>query len=566
MNCLHKNPFPDSKKYRRTPADIMYLARLGCIHPSRLSFLRIFLRKPKNESWQFARWIWEIDEKGIGHCVYCIKTPQRCYSLVAFAHNLSPDKRTDRVIATAWDATFALFDGIPTKNDIQQLAKNVPLQEAGRVCANVLCLSRANRSVRLFEHVVDRLSKGLQPNQCEIDNVGYLMRTTAVYGSGKFGAADFNAIATRPEFNTPFQAEMLSVWVIRQFSIDIVEHLAKVRGGKNAASFCTEGRKSLGVGNSTGLGMAPFLIRHPILLNNWMMAREEALARVRAQAISAPEKITQLHKAFEKADENLKKWHSNHPLQMAKLTKLRHDFVKIEHKIEKFCATSAHPWNRLWLWGQKNLSIEGQEALLSLILEPNGALIDGLAQCMSADETKDFFIHGAMSVKKLKALLRHNYEWALTSDLYSHEQFARFWYVSAEKLEPRLGNRFQEDGADREHPLGIAHLAQMLYRALDKWKENTPIAHFLHTEPTHRYIARRVQRSVKYPFGEIRDNLLCKNMLPIDLLRTKLAFLGATRFDPRSDRWVRVSLFQDQPYPHDITKPIDSKELANIAS
>jgi hypothetical protein len=46
-------------------------------------------------------------------------------------------------------------------------------------------------------------------------------------------------------------------------------------------------------------------------------------------------------------------------------------------------------------------------------------------------------------------------------------------------------------------------------------------------------------------------------MLPIDLLRCKLAFFGATRFDPRSDRWVRISLFQGAPYPDDL-KPGDT--------
>ena len=33
---------------------------------------------------------------------------------------------------------------------------------------------------------------------------------------------------------------------------------------------------------------------------------------------------------------------------------------------------------------------------------------------------------------------------------------ARFWYVSAEKLEPRLGERSSEPGAEREQPLAIA--------------------------------------------------------------------------------------------------------------
>jgi hypothetical protein len=37
--------------------------------------------------------------------------------------------------------------------------------------------------------------------------------------------------------------------------------------------------KNLGIGNSTGLGMAPFIVNHPTLLNNWILSRETALKR-----------------------------------------------------------------------------------------------------------------------------------------------------------------------------------------------------------------------------------------------------------------------------------------------
>ena len=65
-------------------------------------------------------------------------------------------------------------------------------------------------------------------------------------------------------------------------------------------------------------------------------------------------------------------------------------------------------------------------------------------------------------------------------------------------------------------------------------------------------MARRAQIMARHPFAEIQDNLLDAEMLPIDLLRCKLAFFGATRFDPRSDRWVRICLYQDAPYPDEL--------------
>ena len=41
--------------------------------------------------------------------------------------------------------------------------------------------------------------------------------------------------------------------------------------------------RSLGIGNSTGLGMAPFIVNHPTLLNNWVLARETALKEIRGK-------------------------------------------------------------------------------------------------------------------------------------------------------------------------------------------------------------------------------------------------------------------------------------------
>ena len=67
--------------------------------------------------------------------------------------------RSDRVIASAWDATFTLYDGRPSVDDIKRLNQHVPYQEEGRLTQNELCLSRANRSVRLWDYVLNRLAE-----------------------------------------------------------------------------------------------------------------------------------------------------------------------------------------------------------------------------------------------------------------------------------------------------------------------------------------------------------------------------------------------------------------------
>lgn len=537
----------------RDPDVVMRLSRMGSAHPMRLSFLRVLLRRLKTEGWHFDRPLWDVDDKGVGRAVYRARGPERTYCLVAFAHDLPDEMRSDRVIATAWDATFALVDGEPSADDLDRLAANVPLQEAGRISAKELSLSRANRSVRLFSHVVDRLSQGLQPDPAELDAVGYLMRTTAVYGSGKFGAADRDHIAHRPELRAPFQAEMLSVWLTRAFTVDIAEHMARVKGGARAVALDRDLRRRLGVGNSTGLGMAPFLVRHPRLLNSWMTARETALARVRALDHADPIAVEVFQKTLSDARENARLWHSDHPAQVAKLTALRDDLSRLSSHFQTTWNRNAPaPWDALWRWGEDHLSEEGQECLLSLLLEPQGAVVDDLAATLDADEEAGFAIDGSLPIARLRETLHRDYAWVHRFDFDDPAQIARFWYVSEEKLEPRLGNRHDEAGQDREQPLGIARAIAALTAALAGWTQEGPLAAFLLAHPEHRHSVRRVLMLRDLPYAEIRDNVLDQTMLPIDILRCKLAFFGATRFDPRSDRWVRISLFQGQPFPDEL--------------
>lgn len=533
----------------RPPATVMRLSRLGSAHPMRLSFLRQFLRRTRDEDWRFDRTLWQVDDRGVGRACYRLQGPARSYTLVAFAHDLPPGMRSDRVIATAWDATFALFDGEPTPADLDRLAANVPLQEAGRISRRELSLSRANRSVRLFDHVVARLAAGRQPDRAEIEAVGYLMRTTAVYGAGKFGAADRADYADRPELRAPFQAEMMSVWLTRAFTIDLAEHLAAARGGAAAVRLDPALRRMLGVGNSTGLGLAPFLIRHPTLLHNWIAAREQALARVRAQPGADPAAVAGFRAAVAAAIANAALWHSEHPLQIARLDALRADLARIAARDDW---SGPQPWDGLWLWGEACLSEEGQEALLAAMLEPHGALIDDLGAAMAADEDAAFALDGVMTAGQMRGLIARDYPWALGCDFADPAATARFWYVSEEKLEPRLGDRHAEAGAGREQPLGIARAVAALDAALAARPPDEPLALSLAALPDHRHTARRVQMAARHPYAEIRDNLLAAGMLPIDILRLKLAFFGASRFDPRSDKWVRISLFQNEDAPDDL--------------
>ena len=536
----------------RPPEAVMQLAAMGASHATRLSFMRILLRRLKRENWRYERRIFDFDGKGVGTAVYVAHGPQHAYSLVCFGHDLPPEMRSDRVIATAWDATFCLHDGIPDSTTIERLRHNIPLQEAGRVTASELSVSRANRSVRLFDHVVDSLAAGHQPDIARLTETGYLMRTTAVYGSGKLGACDREAISGRPEFEAPFQVEMLSVYLTRTFILDLVESMAQKRSPDSATRLDPKLRRSLGVGNSTGLGMAPFLVNHPALLNNWISAREQALARVRNLDSATPQQITLFADLFQHARRNAIQWHTDNAMQQQRIDTLNANLANVSDQMLRKLLTSPRPWNALYEWAEATLCAEGRELLAALLLEPHGELVDDLCQTMSADESSGFRIDGTMKVATMLAILRHVHGSMLDQDWSKPDAIARIWYYSAEKLEPRLGERFDEPLDAFEQPLSPARDAATMARDLSLCDGDSSLAEFLLAHPEHRHTARRAQLAARLPYAEIRDNTIAASMLPIDLLRCKLSFFGAQHFDPRSDRWIRINMFRGAPFPDEL--------------
>lgn len=196
------------------------------------------------------------------------------------------------------------------------------------------------------------------------------------------------------------------------------------------------------------------------------------------------------------------------------------------------------------------MSVEGQEFLASLMLEPYGELVDGLVECLSDNSGPDA-IDGAMSLSELQSLIQTHYCWALDIDWDTESSCTKLWYVSEEKLEPRIGQRFEESLESFEQPLAPGRDVFQLHKAT-RGVDQT-VAAFLLRHPQHRHSVRRVQLMRTAPYAEVRDNTIDAAMMPIDLLRYKLAFFGATQFDPRSDRWLRICLYANAPYPEELS-------------
>ncbi|MBB3141643.1 hypothetical protein [Halomonas organivorans] len=545
----------------RTAGEAMDLERLGSLPASRLSFVRSLVRQMARQRWQISRTRFELDAQGHGIAIYRLQTPRGRYHGVIFSQHLDDDQRSDRVIAQAWDVTFGVVEGDVDDALLEQMAANVPLQEAGRQHPRLLVLSRANRSLRNFAHFVEALAAGDQPDPARLTRVGYLYRTTAVYGNGKFGIADFVRLQDNPDFHRPFSAQMLAVYLLRHFSIEQVEHIARGQAPDTAAPLTTELRRYLGIGNSTGLGMAPFLINHPQLIQQWVSCRETALALALGQVPDEGSRwrlIALTRRAMHHLAQTVTEDADQGERNAASVAALPEVIAWLEEM-----PLEEDLWQQLAAWSARTLPLEAQELINALLIELYPERVDLLEDRMGTEERLE--LTPDMPLVRLKQLIETHYDWALAEDFERPEARHWFWYRSAEKEEPRLGVRGVEPGAKKELPLAIAPRVHHTHGVLSDFLEANPralVVEFLIAHPRHKDIVRRIQSMAETPYGEIRANLWHRDMKPMHLLRTKLSFFGAGRFDPKSDRWVRITLFQGAPLVEELNA--EPRDLAAV--
>ncbi|WP_367989031.1 hypothetical protein AB2S62_07065 [Vibrio sp. NTOU-M3] len=539
-----------TKATLRNAAIVMAPHRLGAMHQNRISFVRSLIRKMANQKWQVSKHEWQLCPRGFGYVIYKLATPEHIYHLVVFCDEIADEERNDRVIAEKWDVTFALVKGDVNVELLEQLRANVPLQEAGRNPNKVLVLARANKSVRVFEHIVNALAKGTQPEPAELAEVGYILRTTAVYGNGKFGIADFKLLENNSDFNQSFSAQMCAVYMLREFSLDWVHYLAQQQGGDRAIRLHKGLQRYLGVGNATGLGMAPYLINHPCIVDQWMTSREGAVASVLAMSCEAKQGQA-LQTLLAKAQRHLEQVITINEHQDQLNHQAIEDIQALKINLNVLIAKHSN-WASV-IEQTNSMSLEAQEILMSCLIELYPSLTDEFENQMNTNESLS--IPAGKRVQDILQTLESKYRWSIDADYSLPENNYWFWYRSQDKEEPRLGVRGEEIGEDRELPLDIGRQVNRLYHALNKCQPDISLAEFLLQHPQYRAITRRVWTLGNREMGDIQMNVLREDALPMHLLRCKLAIFGATKFDPRSDRWVRVTFFQGAPLLDEINDP-----------
>ena len=186
------------------------------------------------------------------------------------------------------------------------------------------------------------------------------------------------------------------------------------------------------------------------------------------------------------------------------------------------------------------------------MMEPYNNIVNPLVKEMSSDEEKYFNIPTQRKVEELRNIIEAKYPNILDINFEEKENNKNFWFISKNKEEPRLADRFEEHGSELEQHLAIARDIKKLYDKLLVSKNSLTIAEFLTSNSELRHVVRRAFIVEKFPYSEIQDNTIGKDLMPIDMLRLKLSFFGALKFDPRSDKWLRICMFQGAPLPNEL--------------
>ena len=191
-------------------------------------------------------------------------------------------------------------------------------------------------------------------------------------------------------------------------------------------------------------------------------------------------------------------------------------------------------------------------------MEPYDNIIEPLVKNMSSDEEKYFNIPSSRKLIELKKIIETKYKSILNINFNDKKSNTFFWFISKNKEEPRIANRFEEYGSNLEQPLAIARDIKKVYEKISNENLSKTVADFLVDNDELRHVIRRIFISEKFQYSEIQDNTISETLIPLDMLRLKLSFFGAQKFDPRSDKWLRICMYQGAPLVNEIKNSNDT--------
>lgn len=548
----------------RAPDAVLCGSDMNGAWGTRHSFARTMLRRAAAYRWTVAKTRLDLDEQGRGTAVYTVTAEGYELKFIAFCQALDESDRTDRVIANAWDVTAALIEGELTPEREAELRRNIPVQEQGRTDPETIIMTRANRSARFFDYVSDCLAARTQPDVAKIGPSPYLMRSTAFYGNGKFGLKELATIPAGHPLSVPYRSQMLAAWLLRELSMDLVEHIARAKAqsaGTVAVPLDAGWGRYFGLGNATGLGMVPFLVNHPGYLDAWCKLRELPLAAGLAASYGPDHPdLGRVVELLERADRHLAEKSELKTVPFLSTELIRPQLRQLLSELQAFMVSGGKTAPVLARLHElaAGLSPEARGLFASIVIELRADFDDEAEALLTVADPTAF--DPAMCCREIRQLLEQNYGWTRNYDFSARQRSSYYWYSSADSEEPRRAQRTKMAAGTVEHCTDIARRVNALAFDLERFTAGASVAEFLLVHPAHRFAAERIQQTRDYRYGDLQDNLMDAEFLPLSTQRFQLATYGMNNFSPQSTDWVRVTLFSGAPRVSDVVNGTDDDD------
>lgn len=544
------------------PDLLLQPSRLQSLPASRISAGRSLLEKMQREAWTFEIVNFDIDDRAEGEALYRVTTGTgQVFDFVVFSFEPTLDGRTGRITGQNWDMMGALIEGPTTAEDRAQTRTELPKLYAGRAVPGTLTWARSNRSFRAFDHTVEALAAGNQPDLRALWEVGYLMRNTGLDGNGTFLTRSFLTLESDHALRLPLHAQLLSAYIMREFAADLVEQMARHRD-PDAAVLDREVRRMIGIGNGSALGLLFFVNTHPMLISTWLEQRQTLLAEAAqiplaldagpAGELGAAEQYRELLRRaadFARVDP-YQYSRFDDPHQVA--VQLNTAIAELDDLLAAGSTTGAEMLDRL----EGRIGDEAWELVAANLLEllPYERIEQALEGGIRSEQ---FVADAVMPTSELAEIIERDYRWALDIDMSGAGARHFVWYKSADAEEPRRGAATEVEGG-HNWALDLPTSVQALHAALST-SPATNVGELLRERPDLRAAIERMQSLREFRFHSPHMNMLDESFVPVSIVRfMNSAVHGLLRtVDEGDDRNVLGLIYLGAPTAADLNEGLE---------
>ncbi|HLJ20173.1 MAG TPA: hypothetical protein VKU84_08240, partial [Stellaceae bacterium] len=448
----------------RDPDRLMTAPRLGAMKATRLSFANILARHMISQRWTIRKERFGCDAEGDGQGVYRIDANGHALTYIARTFRWDGIEKVGRRSDGAKRDMFgALFVGHPSAERIAEEFATFELRDAAamRTRSDVTGWTPANRSVRYFDHVVNSLVAGKQPDAAVLGSgTGYVLRNGGYLGSGRQGSLSVDGYPQGHPLRHPYFGDLFGLYMVRTVAVDLVNGVARARNPR-APQLASEIARYIGVGNSSGQGMCVALQRWPEWVATWLLARELALAYAATRQPDPPS-LARLDALLARAEA----YYGSIELQcedyVVPPAKLAANLAAIRSSLSGPGRPQYDTWGELADRIGASSDLETAEQLNSLLIELYPEFADAVAAYVPIGMWQDRDVRPEACVEDVQGLLRENYGWALRRDLRLSPTRQHFWYHSADNGEQRRGERILDPHEEFESFIDHIGLMQHL--------------------------------------------------------------------------------------------------------